>query len=98
MSPVLPEPKAKPSYMELTDSDEETQLIRGQDTLTSAQRGALIAPEIVPQLVDNEDWDATPLRESSKDKGKARAVSKRSTAPGITSTVQGQTVHVRGTV
>ena len=98
MSPVMPKPKAQPSYLELTDSDEETQLTPEHDTSTLAQRRAPIAPKIVQQVVGSADGDGMSLRGTSKSKGKARAVSKRKAAPEIMPSVQEQKVHVRGTM
>ena len=47
------------------------------------------------QVTDDEDWDVVPLRETSKSKGKARAVSKRKMLPESVAYDHGQKANVR---
>ena len=97
MSPVKPAPKSKPSYVELSDS-EEMPLRSARDAPETSNHGAPTAQEIGRSMVDHEAHNEMSLREVSKGKGKARAISKRKATLETVEHVHGRTARVRNPV
>ena len=95
MSPVKPAHKSKPSYMELSDS-EEAPLTSVQDVPKGSNHAVPTAQAIGQDMVDHEA--EMSLREASDGKGKARAISKRKAAPEVVEHVRGRTADVRDPV
>lgn len=96
MSPVKPPIKSRPSYVELSDSD-EMPLKSAQDAPRGSNHGTPTA-QVTGKYMVNDAHDEMSLREASKGKGKAPAISKRKAAPETVEYVRGQTADVRSTV
>ena len=98
MTPVKPAPKSKPSYVELSDEEMPLTLTSAHQAPKPLNHGIPIVQQVVQQVVDGNDQRHMSSHETSKGKGKARAVMKRKTGPDIVEPRNGQMVQVRDTV